>query len=591
LAELVYSVEDIFNSYLEQEGKKVYNLPVYQRGYKWSTKEVNKLLEDIDGFQISGNSFYCLQNITIVPKETDSFNVVDGQQRLTTLYILLSYLGETELVDGKISYPKNSIRTKTYEFLRDSIINIKYSNTFNQNWMTFLEGKEEFNHQDIFYLYNAAQTIKKWFESKDDNYKENFTKKLKKHVKLIVNNIRGAEEERVFGNLNSKRIPLDGADLVRAMLITRVANEEVQSTCDIKNIVRLNERRVRIGWELDELNKWWGDPEVSLYFEKFISVRQDDDIHFNLDRHPINRLLSLYVQKEKESKLTLEFFEKPKDKINYLTFYKSIHKFHIILKDWYHDRKIYHYLGFLFFQIGIKFEQVWKFWIEAKSREVFIQILEKTIKNELFGNEPITSNKKDWDEIYKDNPKFLVKILLLLDVIHSLKGEKGKLPVVAFSRANNDIEHIFPQNPKREKEKELKEYIDFLNKHVVSDNQPFDSSKLKDTQSIEDYRDEIDQFIDKHTRDISIHSIGNLVLLDSSINRSISNNSFAYKRNRIIEAFNKAPYLQPHTFRVFVRYFYTSSNESKDLERWTKEDIEKNEEKIKAILDEYFMGV
>src|SRR5680860_480715 len=68
-----------------------------------------------------------------------------------------------------------------------------------------------------------------------------------------------SSEEKIFGNLNSKRIPLDGADLVRAVLITRVAKEEGKREADIKNIVRVNERRVKIGWQLDQINNWWSE--------------------------------------------------------------------------------------------------------------------------------------------------------------------------------------------------------------------------------------------------------------------------------------------------------------------------------------------
>mgnify|MGYP001768570912 CR=1 FL=1 len=44
----------------------------------------------------------------------------------------------------------------------------------------------------------------------------------------------------------------------------------------MKNIVRVNERRVRIGWELDEINNWWSRKEVSSYFKKFISIKSDE---------------------------------------------------------------------------------------------------------------------------------------------------------------------------------------------------------------------------------------------------------------------------------------------------------------------------
>src|SRR5574344_924777 len=97
--ELLYTVRSIFKSYLSEKGKEYYNIPEYQRGYKWNGRNVTTLLNDLKNYEKSNpseESFYCLQNITIVPFETQKgnhyYNVVDGQQRLTTLYIILSYL-------------------------------------------------------------------------------------------------------------------------------------------------------------------------------------------------------------------------------------------------------------------------------------------------------------------------------------------------------------------------------------------------------------------------------------------------------------------------------------------------------------------
>jgi uncharacterized protein with ParB-like and HNH nuclease domain len=264
MSNLLYSVEKVFKQGNEDSlllsGFDYFNIPAYQRGYKWSNEDVIKLLNDVNNFDTDDDKFYCLQNITIVPQPDGYFNVVDGQQRLTTLYILLSFLGKFELVNNKLRYPKNSIRNKTYEFLRTQIRKANSENNFDLEWNEYISANSEFDHQDIFYLYSAAQTIKKWFHTKEtakkDFDRDEFTSKLLQNVKLIVNNIEGANEEKVFGNLNSKRIPLDGADLVRAILITRVAYEEAKKKddVDIKNIVRVNERRIRIGWELDEIN-------------------------------------------------------------------------------------------------------------------------------------------------------------------------------------------------------------------------------------------------------------------------------------------------------------------------------------------------
>ena len=82
-------LETIRNTF---DGNMQFVIPDYQRGYKWTIAEVRKLLEDIHDFSIGGGlEYYCLQNITLVrgKQESNLWRVVDGQQRLTSIVILL----------------------------------------------------------------------------------------------------------------------------------------------------------------------------------------------------------------------------------------------------------------------------------------------------------------------------------------------------------------------------------------------------------------------------------------------------------------------------------------------------------------------
>lgn len=72
-------------------------IPSYQRGYRWDEQQVCNLLNDIYEFMQSGSSdFYCLQPIVVRESEHEGlenqvcYEVIDGQQRLTTIKIILS---------------------------------------------------------------------------------------------------------------------------------------------------------------------------------------------------------------------------------------------------------------------------------------------------------------------------------------------------------------------------------------------------------------------------------------------------------------------------------------------------------------------
>ncbi len=593
MSNLLFTVKEIFgsddDSYLNIQKKEYYNIPVYQRGYKWKSGQVKKLLEDINNFQPEGNKFYCLQNITLVPNKTSEvFNVVDGQQRLTTLVVVLAYLGHKDFVKGKIHFPENSIREETNKFINEIIIK-NADEILQSDWGDFIQDHPDFDHQDIYYLFSAYQTVNGWFTNEKIN-KELFADKLLNHVRIIANSIADdSKEEKIFGNLNSKKIPLDGSDLVRAILITRVANEEGQRDSNVKNIVRVNERRVRIGWELDDINNWWSKKEVRTYFKRFTSIKSDETSEgnklFKDEKYPINLLLLLFAEKNQKDRLTLEFIEERNN--NTLGLYKELLKLHVTLKDWFYDREIYHYLGFLFAQSKMKFDVIWRHWImKTDSRDDFKKYLRGKIKDEIFKDDLAVTLSSDTTNWYENEQESLIKILVLLDVYWSTKKDHPFLPASAFEKFGHDIEHIFPQNPKEIKDK--KAYIQFLVKNNLAKSSKKIESDFDSQMDSPDFQNTVERFIQKYVGQIKINSIGNLVLLDASKNRSIKNNPYSVKRAALVDDINEGIFMRPHTLKVFVRYFDTGNKENQDPIHWTNNDIDANAKTIEKILTVFF---
>ncbi|MDT7828861.1 DUF262 domain-containing protein [Pricia sp. S334] len=589
MSELLHNVHSIFK---DHDGllidKGYYNIPLYQRGYKWSQKQVEKLLDDINRFLPSSGKFYCVQNITLVPDSNGWYNVVDGQQRLTTMVLILSALGEKELVKNKVRFPHNSIREKTNSFLNDLIANCDREDILDlyKTWNNLISEHPHFDHQDIYYIYHAYKAISDWLHGLED--KDKFKQKLLNDVKFISNYIEGQEEEKIFGNLNSKRIYLDGADLVRAILITRVTNEESKRESDIKNIVRVNERRVRIGWHLDEINYWWSQPYIREYFNPWIKLKSTGDTKFDREKHSINNLLFLFAEIDNHDVLSLEIIESYKSA---LQLYKKIDKVNSTLRDWYNDKEIYHYLGFLFAQKrstkDFSFKSLWRFWnSECNSRKDFKTYLLKIIKVEIFGKkslEELFENGKNW---YEGDPRSLVQILLLLDIIDANLNYKDRLKSHAFFKSGNDIEHIFPQNPEDVKDK--KGFIDFLLNFDEDLTSEAILTSFEEKKENEDYQEKLNVFLDDYLKNISVHSIGNLVLLYDSLNRSIGRKPYTQKRRRVLQHFNEGNYIQPHTLKVFARYFQDEKTSGLDLEHWTQHDIEANENSIMNTLSNFF---
>ena len=583
MTELIHSVEAVFTQDEENvlnANYSYYYIPLYQRGYKWTSNQIIKLLEDINNFERQPGKFYCVQNITLVPnKEKKCYNVVDGQQRLTTMSLLLSVLDASELVEKKLQFPENSIRHYTNKFVKNWIIG---DADLPDSWDEFIAHDNNYDHQDIYHLFSGYKTIEKWITTNEVS-KDEFKDKLLQDVKFICNVIEGEKEEKIFGNLNSKRIYLDGADLVRAILITRVTQEGAK-TDTIKDIVRINERRVRIGWELDHINQWWNQSEVKAYFKPFMQLSVSGDIHFDIEKHPINQLLMLYASSKGWDSLSLENIEQLE---NTTKLYNELQDLHFEMVDWFTHSELYHYLGFLFHQSSVEkdfYKVLTYFRTKCKTKKDFSVYLLQKIEKDLFGDKTI-------DEVFEENKKWyseekLVPILVFLDVIEALKENRKKLHVTAFLKKDNDIEHIYPQNPSNEKDKRgYLRYLIELNPEILAD------SRLVDT-GIKDLSEFVmDELIEDYRQKISTDSIGNLVLLYYKINRSLQNKHYAYKRKRVLDEYNAGVYIQPHTLKVFSRYFQDSESEYTDGKFWTQEDIDENENHIKKTMEKFFKNL
>jgi uncharacterized protein with ParB-like and HNH nuclease domain len=611
MAELIYSTKDVFTSYLKG---RTYKIPEYQRGFKWSNKQIEQLLSDISDFddKLDDDLFYCLQNITLYSSKLDKnvLNIVDGQQRLTTTFLLYCFLELEEFLHNKLNYAvresSNIFINKLQQDRQNFIKTIIDSNSFDDFCESFKD--EDFDYQDIFYMYSALKTFEVWFSKPNTNI-ELFKEKFCNKVKFIVNEIHSdIKEQELFMNLNTGKIPLDGADLIRAIIITRVARDEMQDSnpFSIKDIVRLNEKRTRIGWELDQLNQWWSNKNVKNYFRPFQKIEADiqETIIFNSDINPINILYSLWAEtkvKHKEN-LRLKLFEN--SNISSLSLYKELSFLNRTLQDWFKDRELYHLLGYLANNYrSFSFSKYYNLWLSPnQTRELFIETIKSDIKKYVFGDEEkVNSGAEFWLQSilnYNGESKTnwydlqeLEKFLVLIDVIEISKNKETLfLSPVHFKKNNEDKEHIYPCTPKNIKEIEkcnnefeaIQTYLSKI-KDLTADIFPY--QELEWNKKEIDEKEEILKNIESKVHEKTpINSIGNLVLLHYSINRGFGNDYYIDKRASVVNNVQNGEYVRQHTLSVFVKGRSNSSN----LNDWNFEDIEKNADFIEQSIRDFF---
>lgn len=124
--------------------KGAFYVPSYQRGYRWGEDEVNRLLDDV--FQ-NGQKNYCLQPV-VVRKKDDAFELVDGQQRLTTIYLVYKYMSD---INPFFDPPAFNLIYETREQSAEFLANMDLS-------------KQEDNI-DFWFIANAYKTIKSGLRS------------------------------------------------------------------------------------------------------------------------------------------------------------------------------------------------------------------------------------------------------------------------------------------------------------------------------------------------------------------------------------------------------------------------------------------
>ena len=577
-------------SVAELMGRK-FRVPAYQRGYRWTKKEVTDLLEDLWEFHQSEpkkQQFYCLQPI-VIQKNGEFYDVLDGQQRLTTLYLLLSYLDDRRREDGysaplfEISYAS---RPESQQFLAVG---------------GFREASDGRNI-DFAYMSSAYQTIKEWFEPADptDNSHQGAKGKLIPRLldeSGIGANVRfvyyevGADEHpiQVFLRLNKGKIPLTDGELVKALLL----QTDKYAALNEKDGVRVADE---VKSRLDLIAAEWHKIETRLHeseFWGFLGVKLPGASHIDLllralakslpgdptvdwdnprNSHPAFIVLHNYI----EQCLAEGNGQEPKSKARFRLeiveqLWERVVMLFEILEVWWNDYEIYHQIGYLLHFVASE-KRIFN-WLQDFEKEGIVKF-----KQRLLGE--ISKSIKDPASLVYENAEGdkgdsdAIHSLLLLHNVHRTmqNPEKMRFPFHLFRKEKWELEHIYPQHPvipeKWEERKEwLKNVSENVEKGIIAFPEELKSTikeLLNQTESNEEKG-----ALDEHFQSIlqaylatpnaidkaeDLHSVGNLCLLPKALNISVSNHPFAVKRN-ILRQKVGAAYIPIATREVFNKVF------------------------------------
>ena len=609
----------------ELSGMKFF-IPSYQRGYRWTEQQVNDLLNDIKEFSIyksyDSNEYYCLQPVVVKRKDSNTlqeikekaksieevkallkgqWEVIDGQQRLTTIYLILKAIANINQYE--LDY---ETRDKSKAFLKE------------------LSEKSDANDEniDFYHMSLAYECINEWKEKIGNKEQlSQFKEILLNRVKFIWYESSGEDPIKVFTRLNIGKIPLTNAELIKALILNS-SNFKDSDT----NHLRLQQQEIASEW--DDVEYRLHDDEFWLFLHnpKYDRPTRIDFI-FDLivDKNTLGISQDSYEKIGTDEYRTFRYFYeyfsdiKNKNEDGVIKCWAEVKKYFQTFVEWYNDIEIYHYIGYLIVY-NSELKTIIDDWNKSKDKAAFISNLKKKINN-IIEWKSVNDLNLIYDikgGIQKTKCKCILLLHNIQTVINQAKiaNEKYnhsvfyKFPFHLYKLEQWDVEHIDSntENPLEDKDSQ-NEFL--LNIYLSEDeNTQKEIAEFINNPKFGDSHTDFKRFLRQPVNALSEeekNQIWNFTLLDSNTNRSYGNAIFSAKRRIIISKdqgkllsipkiksvdgkpkleFNEptdaeSAFVPPCTKYVFMKY-YTPVTTNPNY--WLKPDAEEYRKDIMAIL-------
>lgn len=597
---------------------RTFFVPSYQRGYRWGRQEVEALLNDLWEFylQTDGekNVFYCLQPIVLYKDEQARENLLDGQQRLTTIYLLLSYLDSRRREEG---YDK-PLFTLEYATREDSA-------DFLAKKLFTPEESEVASNVDYHYMCAAYGYIKDWFTQAPKH-----PGAAGKLIPLLLDedgkgpNVRvieyyvedDSDPIDVFLRLNQGKIPLTDAELTKALFL-----QSDKYDAQLLPYVSPKLDLIASEWYAYEqqlsMPKFWHfispydaqstAPSIRLLLELAARDLQSATSYKNTSElwdskmyaHPCYTIFSDYLQGysgEERLKKIEEVWER-------------IYTIFSLISEWYEDQELYHYVGYLMCTESPSKRLALLCELLKQAKTCTAPEFKASLRREIGKKiEAICLNELSYEE--RKHSEGIHWVLLLHNIHqHIFTSEQIRFPFDLYTKETWSLEHIYAQQSEPLRNRE--EQIGFIEEHIATFREDAfgddeETSSLID--ELEGIRSQIQELKKEDSERVSLfakalelitafevnqmgdtvplHGLQNLCLLSRGVNSALSNRTFARKREVMREIVMTAAqeYIPMATRRVFLKYYSASP---KDNAYWRREDAEAYMEHIRSVCEHY----
>ncbi len=549
------------------------NIPIYQRPYSWEKLEIETLLGDFyDAFEDKKDENYYIGNIVVYQNSENSYDIIDGQQRFTTLFLIA-------IINEWKEFIKINDKTRLKYEIRES------DDLFLKN---LIDGNPNSGEVSINIKQNL-EIIKEFFNKKNDPYFKDF---IFNKVKFVITTLdNGIDINRYFEVMNNRGVQLEKHHILKANLLSKIDNDldrkkyaKIWDFCSDMSVYIENSIKRLLGKNDDE--KSIENIRNNLLFKDGYF----DEILAKIEERQHNKISILKILNKDN------FGDKSKDIISDSK-YRSIVNFETFLLHVYkisidHDIKLND--SMLLEIINIDKVDSKKFIEDLfKYRVLFDQFI---FKRDISTKEPYIQNMS--------SSKDLLMIELLFDIT-SDKSKPWLNDTLKFLDENRDESTFvfisYLENLDKEKAKERQgdnSLEDILNKGTSTSHYWFykldyllwkkydwKSIKLLNGYDIKKFRlknlSSIEHVYPQNPKDGAewskehLNSFGNLALISDSMNSSFSNNPYKEKRKLLELQLEKGT---SESLKMILLY-------SKYSEEWSFENCQNHHQEMLEIME------
>lgn len=559
----------------------------YQRGYRWGRDEVRKLLDDIKAHARAAEkrrelpSDYLLQPIVVLRRADGTWELVDGQQRLTTLFLITKYIA-TKFADAKVEY------TLSYETRNQEPNDSRH----------FLEHLEVMDDQskksniDFLHIAKAYEAIVEWFGEQGNAGQAaiDVHSALSKWVHVIWYEApAGTNPNELFARLNRDRIALTDSELIKALVLSQSGAAE-----------GISDRQHEIAAQWDSFER---DLRVDDFWAFLTGSTKRRATHIDF---LFETMTPASGSGSRPPYWTFGEVQKIINGGDAGAFWRKVVERHGLLIGWYHDRVLYHRIGYLV-ATGVSIPYLIAE-SEKRTHSAFAEWLVEQIRHEL-NLSPSAVSLLRYDNQSDSGKCRDVLLLMNVETVLGSMDPGSRFSFHAFGDQGWSLEHIHPQNAEGLKtEPERRDWLRVhRNKMLAMEWDPTLQAEVAGVVALmgahlamaPNKTNDV-QFQNIHQRVLTLfsapemgqkggdmHGLRNLALLQRDINSKLNNAVFAVKRERILELDEAGAYILPCTRNVFLKYYTTSAKQQLSL--WSPQDQDAYYERLMAKVSKFLL--